>query len=309
LKTSELTITVSGQPYLPKQMARISALAFFGTLAIASPPVTRAANETVGTLLVAHGGDSIWNGQVRQVVGQLRLSGPVELSFLMGPEAAKTRFQDAVRKLVDRGAREIVVVPLLVASHSGHYEQIRYLSGQTDSLDSVMHEHLHHGGIERPSVKVPIRVTPALDDSHELARVLTDRARAATSTTDGRALMLVGHGPNSAEDYAAWMKNLRVVADSVRRWSGFADVRVELVREDAPAPVRAEAVARLRELIAMQAAITKDTVVVVPILVSRGGISRSRILKDIEGLPARYAESSLVPHPAMAEWVMRRASR
>jgi hypothetical protein len=121
--------------------------------------------------------------------------------------------------------------------------------------------------------------------------------------------MLVGHGPNSAEDYAAWMRHLRVVADSVKRWSGFRDVRVELVREDAPPLVRAEAVLRLRELIALQAELTGQPVIVVPILVSRGGISRSRVLQDLKGLPIRYADDPLLPHPAMPDWITRRARK
>lgn len=236
----------------------------------------------------------------------VRSRGPIEISFLMGPEAARTRFQDAVKKVVGQGADEVVVVPLLVSSHSGHYEQIRYLARQTDSLDTAMHHHLHHGGIERAPDGIRFRVMPALDDSHELGRVLADRAKQARPNPAGKALMLVGHGPNSAEDYAAWMKNLRVIADSVRRWSGFRDVRVELVREDAPAAVRAEAVLRLRELIAMQHELTKDTVTVVPILVSKGGISRSRVLQDLQGLSISYSGDPLLPHPAIAEWIARR---
>ncbi len=265
--------------------------------------------QTVGTLVVAHGGDSIWNSLVRAGVRQLRLPGPVEISFLMGPEASRSRFQDAVDKLVTKGAKEVVAVPLLVSSHSGHYEQIRYLARLTDTLDAVMREHLHHGGIERSTAPVPIRVTAALDDSHELARVLTDRATTFEPNPRGKALMLVGHGPNSAEDYAAWMRNLRVVADSVRQWSGFRDVHVELVREDAPAAVRAEAVHRLRELISLQAEVSGQPVVVVPILVSRGGISRSQIMKDLEGLAVRYSDDPLLPHPAIADWIARRVSR
>lgn len=271
-------------------------------------PGSGAMAQTTGTLIVAHGGDSIWNALVKETASQLRLAGPVEISFLMGPEARTTRFQDAVARLVEKGSKEIVAVPLLISSHSGHYEQIRYLAGKTDSLDHVMHEHLHHGGIERPSVKVPIHVTAALDDSHELARALTARAHTHEADARGHALMLVGHGPNSAEDYAAWMKNLRVVADSVRKWSGYRDVRVELVREDAPAPVRAEAVQRLRELIALQAELTGKPVVVVPILISRGGISRSRLMSDLQGLPIRYSGDPLLPHPAMAAWITRRSS-
>jgi sirohydrochlorin cobaltochelatase len=289
-------------------MLLIPAFALAATPFLSEPTFPGTTSETVGTLVVAHGGDSIWNANVREGLQSLRLAGPIEISFLMGPEAATTRFQDAVQKLVSRGAKEVVVVPLLVSSHSGHFEQIRYLAGKTDSLDAVMREHLHHGGIERPGVKIPMRVVAALDESHELARVLADRATAFEPNAKARALMLVGHGPNSAEDYAFWMRNLRVVTDSVRRWSAFKDVRVELVREDAPAHVRAEAIQRLRELIAMQAQVTGDTVVVVPILVSKGGISRSRIMKDLEGLPVRYADTAILPHPAIASWIARRVA-
>lgn len=274
---------------------------------IACSLIAGAANaQQVGTIVVAHGGDSLWNGLVKQGVAMVSADGPIEVSFLMGPEAAKTRFQDAVGRLTSKGVKEIVVVPLLVSSHSGHFEQIRYLSRLTDSLDAVMHMHLHHGGIERAPAGTQIRVLPALDDSHELARVLTERAREAQPNPQGKALMLVGHGPNSAEDYAAWMKNLRVVADSVKKWSGFRDVRIELVREDAPAEVRAEAVLRLRELISMQSELTESPVTVIPILVSKGGISRSRVMQDLAGLQFTYSGDAIMPHPAIAEWISRR---
>ncbi len=96
-------------------------------------------------------------------------------------------------------------------------------------------------------MSVPISVAPALDDSPAMAMVLADRGRALVpGDVSRRALFLVGHGPNSAEDYAAWMTNPRRVADTVRARSGFRDVRVDLVRDDAPAEVRSEAVLRVR---------------------------------------------------------------
>ncbi|HSA54854.1 MAG TPA: CbiX/SirB N-terminal domain-containing protein [Gemmatimonadaceae bacterium] len=260
----------------------------------------------VGTIVVAHGGDEVWNGLVRETVQSLSVGGPVEVSFLMGPAAPTHRFQDAVARLEAQGVHRIVVVPLLVSSHSGHYEQIRYLAGLTDSLDRVMRLHLHHGGIERPRTRVPIMVTSALDDAPELARALAERAVARADSPREQALLLVGHGPNSAEDYADWMANLRVVSDSVRAWTEFADVRVELVREDAPPPVRAEAVRRTRELIELQHRITQRSVVVVPILISRGGIPRQRILADLAGLPIVYGGEPVLPHAAIARWIESR---
>lgn len=269
-------------------------------------PQAPADPNRVGTLLVAHGGDSVWNSHVHETARTVRTGGPVEVSFLMGPEATHRRFQDAVARLEAAGAKRIVVVPLLVSSHSGHFEQIRYLTRQTDSLDEVMQMHLHHAGIERPASSVPITVAPALDGAVEMAKVLAERAAAAASRPAEQALLLLGHGPNSAEDYAAWMKSLRPVADSVRVWAGFLDVRVGLLREDAPSPVRAEAVRGIRDLIELQRQVTGREVLVVPVLLSRGGIARSRVEADLAGLPVRYTGDALLPHPAMARWIERR---
>jgi sirohydrochlorin ferrochelatase len=277
--------------------------------ALSAPVLAQSGSAPVGTIVVAHGGDSTWNSYIRAVARDAKTGGPVEVSFLMGPEASTSRFQDLASKLEAGGVRAIIIVPMLVSSHSGHFEQIRYLAGLTDSLGSVMREHLHHAGIERPRTYVPIRVAPALDDSPALARVLTERAVSLARAPREQALFIVGHGPNSAEDYAAWMENLRRVADSVRAWSGFRDVRVDLVRDDAPAPVRREAVKRVRELIELQNQLTKQEVVVVPALISRGRVSRETIVADLAGLPIRYTGEPLLPHPALARWIEEEVRR
>ena len=268
--------------------------------------VAQAQPTKVGTVVVAHGGDSVWNAHVREVAGQVKTGGPVEVSFLMGAGAKTTRFQDAVARLEAQGVAEIVVVPMLVSSHSGHYDQVRYLGGEPVTLGEQMMHHLHMAGIERPTAKVPVRVTKAMDASAEVARVLADRALALSKTPRDQALLIVGHGPNSAEDYAAWMGNLRPVADSVKAWTGFKDVRVDLVRDDAPAPVRAEAVRRVRELIDLQHMVTNKDVIVVPVLVSKGSVSRDKVPNDIRGTRSIYAGEPLLPHPAMARWIESR---
>ena len=261
----------------------------------------------VGTVVVAHGGDSLWNAHVLDVARQAKTGGPVEVSFLMGPGAARARFQDVVARLEAKGVSSIVVVPMLVSSHSGHYEQIRYLAGEIKTLnDTVMVHHLHMAGIERPTVGTPIRLARAMDDAPQMARVLADRALALTPTPGERALMIVGHGPNEAEEYAAWMENLRRVADTVKARTGFRDVRVDVVRDDAPAPVRAEAVRRVRELIDLQYMATGKDVVVVPVLVSSGSVSRDKLPADIKGTRSIYNAKPLLPHPEMARWIEAR---
>lgn len=273
--------------------------------AAAALPLT-AQQRPVGTIIIAHGGGPAWDAQVVSVAGQVNTGGPVEVSFLMGPGAREHRFQDAARRLVERGAGEIVVVPVLVSSHSGHYQQIRWLAGLTDSLSETMHHHLHMAGIERASVDVPLRLAPAIDDAPEAAAVLAERALALAEAPAEQALFLMGHGPNSAEDHAAWMRNLRPVAENVGAATGFRDVKVGLVRDDAPAEVRAEAVRSIRETILLQHALTQRPVVVVPVLVSTGSVSREKFPRDLEGLPVVYVGDALLPHPGMARWVEAR---
>ncbi len=269
-----------------------------------SAPV--AADETVGTIVIAHGGSEEWNAPVLRIAAAAPTGGPVEVSFLMGDGAKDYRFQDAVAKLIEKGAKRIVVVPLLASSHSGHYEQIRYLAGLTDTLDDVMMHHLHHAGIERPHVNVPIHVTPALDASLEIATILAERALALAENPREQALFIVGHGPNSAEDHAEWMANLRPIADSVRARTGFRDVKVGLVRDDAPAPVRAEAVRSIREIIELQHELTGRDVVVVPLLISKGYVSTQKLPGDLKGLPIAYDGEGLLPHPELGNWIARR---
>lgn len=275
----------------------------------AAPVAARGGPAVVGTVIVAHGGGPSWDGQVLAMAKAVRTGGPVEVSFLMGPGAKDNPFQVAVGKLVANGATEIAVVPLLVSSHSGHYDQIRYLAGGPDSLSETMMHHLQMGGIERADVDVPIRVTRAIDDSPDAARVLASRAIAIVpdpAERSRRALFLLGHGPNGAEDYAAWMTNLRRVADTVRVATGFRSVLLELVRDDAPAEVRAEAVTRTRELIRLQHELTGQDVAVVPILVSTGSVSREKFPKDLAGLPVIYTGDALLPNAEMARWVEAR---
>jgi sirohydrochlorin ferrochelatase len=276
----------------------------------AAQPSSERSDPTVGVLILAHGADPAWNAPVESLAVMVRRSGvvrgPVAVSFLMGPGAPAHRFQDQVASLVEQGARRVVLVPLLVSSHSGHFDQLRYLAGTLDTLDPVMAHHLHKGGLERVTT-TPMVVANGLDDSPELARVLAERARALVpSGREQRALFLLGHGPNDAVEYATWMKNLREVADSVRAATGFASVAVELVRDDAPAIVRAEAVRRAREMVQLQHSATGRDVAVVPVLISAGDVSRRKLPADLAGLPIVYSGAPLLPSPELARWVERR---
>jgi hypothetical protein len=199
-------------------------------------------------------------------------------------------------------------VPLFVSSHSEHMDQLRYLIGERETLDETMMHHLHMSGIERPADRSGLRLTAALDSSPELAAALAARGRQLADDRGDRALFLLGHGPNGAEDYARWMAALRPVAEASRRAAGYRTVAVELVRDDAPPAVRSEAVKRAREMVSLLYAATGKPVAVVPALVATGSISRVKLKADLDGLPVLYTGDAVLPDKSLARWVERMAS-
>lgn len=267
-------------------------------LAAAAP----AAAQT-GLLVVAHGAGVEWNARVRETVALVQWPrGPVALAFLMGDEAATAGWDQAVDSLLAGPVTSIVVVPLMVSSSGGHFREIEYYAGARDSLNGGHHDVRH-----RPP-PVPTRVTRALDGAAELGVVLRDRWQALDAADRSRPVVLVAHGPSEEREVASWMADLTTAARGLREIGLHRELRVALLRDDAPPPVRAAAVALLRDTVRALAG-SRDSVLVLPILVSSSSITSVKIPRDLEGLPVRYVPTPLAPHPALARWIERSAER
>lgn len=261
-------------------------------------PAVRA--QTTGILVVAHGANPGWNQKVREIVAQVRWSGPVEVAFLMGAEADSSGWNAGIGRLVRRGAADIIAVPLMVSSHGGHYRQIRYYAGEVDVWPADLgHD---HGPRVRPPV--PVRVTPALDGAAELGRVLRDRWSTLTMTDRSRPLLLVAHGPSTDEEAELWVRDL---ARAAREIGADVPVEIGLLRDDAAPPVRVAAIERIHAQVRAMAPAPGDSVAVLSVLVSSGRINAVTIPKDLAGLPVSYTSAALAPHAELARWIERMA--
>ena len=259
-----------------------------------------------GLLLVAHGAGHEWNARVRQTLEQVRWTrGPAGVAFLMGEEADSAGWEAVVARLVRDGAKEIVVVPLMVSSHGSHYRQIRYYAGELDSLPPELAAHDHHSAHATPAV--PMRVTAALDAAPELAEALAGRWSELDEHDRSRPLLLVAHGPNSASDAERWIADISAVSEGLKQATG-RELHVALLRDDAPAAVRAAAVQAMRDSVLAMAARAGDSVVAMPVMISSGAITRTKIPRDLAGLPLRYHAEPLAPHAALARWIERSAA-
>jgi sirohydrochlorin ferrochelatase len=118
-------------------------------------------------------------------------------------------------------------------------------------------------------------------------------------------VVLVAHGPNDPEEAARWIDNLQRVAAALGNRGMHQPVRVALLRDDAPAAVRAAAVSGIRDTALTLAARSGDSVVVLPVLISSGTIDRRKLPRDLAELPIRYSPSPLAPLPSIVHWVER----
>lgn len=266
-----------------------------------------AAAAQTGLLVVAHGADSGWNARVDRTVAAVKWQGPVATAFLMGSDAATRSWEAGVQALVKGGAREIVVVPLMVSSHGEHVTQIRYYAGEVKELPPAIAAmgHDHHGGGPSP---VPVRVTAALDAAPELGEILAARWSELSEAARAAPLVLVAHGPSDDAQAARWIRDIRAATAALAARLGGKPLHVGLLRDDAAPAVRARAVQGIRDTIGALAGAHGDSVTVLTVLISSGGINRVKVPTDLAGMPMRYVGAALAPHEALARWIERIAS-
>ena len=285
---------------------------------LAAPGVVEARQ---GILLLAHGGRGEWNRKVLDLAAQVDADRPVEVAFGM---ANKRTIQDAVDRLAARGVEGIVAVPLFVSSHSSVFRATEYLLGSRDDAPPQLQAFARMGArmsargdagetgdpgfdwttpVETPA---PIAMTPALDAHAIVADVLASRAADVSRTPEEEVVVLVAHGPGSAEDNALWLDNMRRLAERMGPRAAFRRIEYLTVRDDASEPVRAQATAALRtvvEGVAQEGA----AALIVPLLLSYGGIEVG-IRERLEGLPYRMAREALLPDERLSEWVLLQAA-
>ena len=254
-------------------------------------------SETVGVLILAHGGSPRWNRTVRQTVAAAHLDSPTRIVFGMGMHAEEVRrLQRAIEELEQRGVRRLIAVPLLISSASEVMRQFQYLLGARD-----------HGPWEevKPvNLRVPVTLTTPLDDDPAVSAILLDRARQLSRAPGGKAVILIAHGPTSEEDDARWLEVMGRIARQLEDAGGFRAVVPVTMRDDAPEAVRDAATKRMREVVEREARQGADVVLVVPLLLATGGIE-AKIPHRLSGLAYRYQPQALLPDVRVAQWITR----
>jgi sirohydrochlorin ferrochelatase len=264
--------------------------------------------QNIGILLLAHGTHDMghgaqhhadhaprpnpWQDNVTDIARVLNETQPTEVAFGMADPAA---IQDAVDRLESRGVRTIVAVPLFISSHSPIIGNFRYILGLQNQLGT----RTSLKKLDRIKSKAKFLFSPALDADPLVSDILFDRAKAATRDAPSMTnLVIIAHGPNDEEDNKLWLANMEKHA-AYLRGKGFRLVEVLTHRNDASLEIKSEARRAFRARV--EAAGRVGTTVVLPLLLSEGGIERE-VEGDLDGLKFVFAKP-LAPHPNLARWV------
>ena len=262
-----------------------------------------------GILLLAHGGNDVWDENVIEVLRAIERDQPADLALGM---ATRASIQTAVSRLEARGATEIIAVPLFISSHSSIIRSTEYLLGLRKDAppELARFAKMAHGpesgghavhaedGTKPIVTKLPVRMTKALDDHPLLAAIAADRARSISRVPGKEAVILAVHGPVPDDDNALWLRDLRALA---ARLTGYAAVETISLRDDAAPAVRDAAAAELRLMVTKHRAEGRD-VLIVPVLLSYGGIEAG-LRTRLEGLEYRIPSQGIAPDARLVLWV------
>ncbi len=249
---------------------------------------------TTGILVLSHGVGENSDRLVRDAYGPMAKKTPLAIGFGMAMMNS-SHLQSAVDDLRGAGARRIILVDQGTTTRynslTRHWQYIFGMYPESSYMDV-------------PKIKAPgVEFVWAghFNDSPLITEMLYDGARSVSTNPANEVLIIVGHGPEEAEDNLPDLKILQAHVDRLKAKKQFADVRLINLQDDAIVPVRESNVRKLRSWI-QQATKSGRKVIVVPIAAASYGVQRN-IKTDLRGLQYTFAEKGLIENPRFMQWL------
>ena len=249
---------------------------------------------STGILVLSHGVGENSDRLMRDAYLPTARKTPVAIGFGMAMMSS-SHLQSAVDDLRAAGVRRIILVDQGTTtkynSLTRHWQYIFGMYPESSYMDV-------------PKVKAPgveFVWTGHFNDHPLVTEMLYEGARSVSTNPASEVLIIVGHGPEDAEDNVPDLKILQAHVDRLKAKKQFADVRLINLQDDAIVPVRESNVRKLRSWI-QQATRSGRKVIVVPIAAASYGVQRN-IKTDLRGLQYTFAENGLIENPKFMQWV------
>lgn len=248
-----------------------------------------------GLLVISHGSrEAGWVALVDRTVEAVRaaLGGEmlVEAAFL---ELVEGRLiQDGVDRLEAAGVDRILALPLFVSSGSTHVDEIGWALGAyaKPKLET---------DLARVAVRAELTYGSPMDDAPEIVDVLLDRLAALSSCASEESVLLIGHGSREPGFKETWQSGMASLGEQLIARGGFRGYAGALLQLE-------EVGERYQELVALSGGDGRS-VLVAPLFLSEGYFTATVIPRALKGLECRYDGRAYMPHPRVAEWIVREA--
>ncbi len=249
--------------------------------------------DSIGVLGLGHGYAGDGNEQFKAGYAGVATVHPTAVGLGMSMMDSG-HIQAAVSRLEAAGATTIVVLPSETSETSSLVRQWRYILGQDDVS----------GYLEVPRVKTSAKIIMMRSPTRSpiIGELLADNLKGVSRNPAREAVMIIMHGPESAEENADELRNLEKLAAIVKTVTGIQDVSYGSLQDDAPPQVRAANVQGMRDWIERASASGK-TVFVEPVLLTAGGRVTQKIRKDLDGLNYTLVDKGMIGHPLFSRWV------
>lgn len=245
----------------------------------------------VGVLALAHGFKPKGNAQFTTALAASNIGYPTTYAFGMAMMTSD-HIRAAVAALEEAGAETIIVMPTTTADHSTLIHQWDYILGR--QAESAY--------LDVPRVEPRARLiwTPTPTAHPIMAEIMLDYARELSRDPANELVIIMGHGPQSAENNEKELAILSRHAEYLAREGGFVEVRYANVQDDTPPAIRAANVATIRGWAQDALDGGREVVVVTTALTQSGVVGRMK--RDVDGL-ARFNDKGLMQHPRFNDWV------
>ena len=245
-----------------------------------------------GVLLLAHGFGERGDKVFAERLGGLSGIFPTSVSYGMSMMGSG-HIQTSVDALVEKGAKRIVVVPVVSSTDNTMYRQWEYIFGKRDEASYL--------AVPQIETEAEILMSTAIDDNPLVADILLDNLDELSEDPSKETVIIVAHGPEGEEDNVKALEMLSNVAMIVEQDGGYAEVTGMTLQDDAAPEVRKANVQKLRDKVAEETA-AGNKVLIVSNLMSARSIQH-KMRKDLQGLDYEFSNKGLVQHDDFIKWV------
>lgn len=245
-----------------------------------------------GLLVISHGSrESGWVALVdesveaaREQLGDRLL---IEAAFL---ELVEGRLiQDGIDRLEAAGVTHLFALPLFVSSGSTHVEEIGWALG-------AFPESRTETDLARFRTSSNLTYGKPMDDDQEIVDVILDRLKQQSQHPAKESILLIGHGSKEKGFLEAWEQGLHLIGQQLLTLGGYHACSSALLQLDEVA----------KQWENLQSQYPMNEIIGVPLFLSEGYFTKKVIPQKLAGLRCRYDGRTLMPHPKIADWIIRR---